>query len=68
MSLADSKHFELQETLAEGIAAICIAKPGVLAVRVSTAKPDVYPDCEAIGVDVMVATDEFRRRIGHAVC
>jgi dihydroneopterin aldolase len=26
--------------------------PGVRAARVSTAKPDVYPDCEAVGVEV----------------
>jgi dihydroneopterin aldolase len=26
--------------------------PSVMAARVSTAKPDVYPDCEAVGVEV----------------
>jgi len=26
--------------------------PHVLAARVSTEKPDVYPDCESVGVEV----------------
>jgi 7,8-dihydroneopterin aldolase/epimerase/oxygenase len=28
------------------------AHPGVRAARVSTEKPDVYPDCEAVGCEV----------------
>ncbi|MGA0609581.1 dihydroneopterin aldolase [Caldimonas sp. KR1-144] len=42
----------LQETLADDIAASLLARPGVRAVRVATAKPDVYPDCDAVGVEV----------------
>lgn len=42
----------LQETLADEIAASLLAHPGVRAVRVATAKPDVYPDCDAVGVEV----------------
>jgi dihydroneopterin aldolase len=26
--------------------------PGVVAVRVSSEKPDVYPDCESIGFEI----------------
>ena len=62
--LAESRHFDLQETLAQEIAAICMAKPGLLAVRVSTEKPDVYPDCDAIGLELLVAGEAFRRRLG----
>ncbi|MDB5727054.1 MAG: dihydroneopterin aldolase, partial [Noviherbaspirillum sp.] len=29
-----------------------LAHPKVRAVRVSTEKPDVYPDCESVGVEV----------------
>jgi len=29
--------------------------PGVQAVRLSTCKPDVYPDCDAVGVEVFRA-------------
>ncbi|WP_427914671.1 dihydroneopterin aldolase [Ramlibacter sp. MMS24-I3-19] len=43
----------LQETLCDDIAAALLAHEGVAAVRVSTRKPDVYPDCEAVGVEVL---------------
>jgi len=29
-----------------------LTHPKVLAARVSTAKPDVYPDCHSVGVEV----------------
>ncbi len=45
-------HIHLQETLCDDVAAIMLAHPKVLAVRVSTEKPDVYPDCESVGVEV----------------
>ena len=45
-------HIHLQETLCDDIAKIMLAHPLVQAVRVSTAKPDVYPDCESVGVEV----------------
>ena len=45
-------HITLQETLCDELAARLLAHPGVHAVRLSTAKPDVYPDCEAVGVEV----------------
>lgn len=47
-----SGHIELQETLCDDIAAQLLSHAGVRAVRVATAKPDVYPDCEAVGVEV----------------
>ncbi len=45
-------HVELQETLCDGLAAQLLAHPRVQAVRLSSNKPDVYPDCEAVGVEV----------------
>lgn len=45
-------HIQLQETLCDDITALMLAHPKVRAARVSTAKPDVYPDCEAVGVEV----------------
>ena len=45
-------HIHLQETLCDDIAKMMLAHPEVRAVRVSTEKPDVYPDCEAVGVEV----------------
>ncbi len=52
IELAHSRHFNLQETLLDGIVAICLAYPGVQAVRASTEKPGVYPDCRTVGVEV----------------
>jgi dihydroneopterin aldolase len=45
-------HIHLQETLCDEIVTAILEHPNVIAVRVSTAKPDVYPDCEAVGVEV----------------
>jgi dihydroneopterin aldolase len=45
-------HIQLQETLADELLALMLAHPRVRAARVSTAKPDVYPDCAAVGVEV----------------
>lgn len=45
-------HIQLQETLADDVLARMLAHPKVRAARVSTAKPDVYPDCDAVGVEV----------------
>jgi dihydroneopterin aldolase len=45
-------HIELQETLADELLAKMLAHPRVRAARVATEKPDVYPDCEAVGVEV----------------
>jgi dihydroneopterin aldolase len=45
-------HVELQETLCDELAAQMLAHPQVRAVRLSTQKPDVYPDCAGVGVEV----------------
>jgi dihydroneopterin aldolase len=45
-------HVQLQETLADDVLRAMLAHPRVRAARVSTAKPDVYPDCAAVGVEV----------------
>ena len=45
-------HVHLQETLADDVLKLMLAHPQVKAARVSTEKPDVYPDCEAVGVEV----------------
>lgn len=46
-------HIHLQETLCDDVAREMLAHPKVRAVRVSTEKPDVYPDCDAVGVEVI---------------
>jgi len=45
-------HIHLQETLCDDVAALMLAHPKVRAVRVATSKPDVYPDCAAVGVEI----------------
>lgn len=46
-------HINLQETLVDEIARALLAHPAVRAVRVSSEKPDVYPDVDAVGVEVL---------------
>ncbi|MFT3953376.1 MAG: dihydroneopterin aldolase [Piscinibacter sp.] len=45
-------HVQLQETLCDDVLAVMLAHPKVRAARVSTEKPDVYPDCAAVGCEV----------------
>ena len=45
-------HIHLQETLCDDLAKALMTHPQVRAVRLSTEKPDVYPDCDAVGVEV----------------
>jgi len=45
-------HIHLQETLADDVLRLMLDHPQVRAARVSTEKPDVYPDCEAVGCEV----------------
>ena len=45
-------HVHLQETLCDDVARSMLEHPNVRAVRVSTMKPDVYPDCDGVGVEV----------------
>ena len=45
-------HINLQETLCDDVARMLLIHPHVFAVRVSSEKPDVYEDCESIGVEV----------------
>ena len=51
--IAQSRHFNLQETLMDEICVFCLAQPSVKAVRVMTQKPDVYPDCKTVGIEVV---------------
>lgn len=50
-------HIHLQETLCDEVLALMLAHPNVRAASVSTEKPDVYPDCDAVGVEVFGMKD-----------
>ena len=50
--VASSRRYNLQETLAHAVFDRIAAFRGVRALRVRTSKPDVYPDAEAVGVEI----------------
>lgn len=50
--LLAGRRFNLQETAAREIYDFVAARRGVSALRVSTRKPDVYPDCAGVGVEL----------------
>ena len=52
MELAAARRYNLQETLAEAIYERLAAMHGVRALRVTTAKPDIYPDAKGVGVEI----------------
>ena len=56
-------HIHLQETLCDDVLALMLAHPRVMAARVSTEKPDVYPDCEAVGVEVFAVKNEAPQQV-----
>jgi dihydroneopterin aldolase len=45
-------HINLQETLVDELAKALLGHPAVRAVRVSSEKPDVYADVDAVGIEV----------------
>jgi len=51
-ALAGSRRFNLQETFAREVYNLVAARRGVTALRVSTRKPDIYPDCDGVGVEL----------------
>ena len=51
-------HIHLQETLADDVLALMLAHPHVRAARVATEKPDVYPDCDAVGCEVFAIKEK----------
>lgn len=55
-----SGSFDLQETLAQDILALCFALDRrVSQARVTVAKPSVYPDCQAVGLDYSCEREEW---------
>jgi dihydroneopterin aldolase len=50
--MTQGRRFNLQETLAREIYELIAARKGVTGLRVSTRKPDIYPDCAGVGVEI----------------
>jgi 7,8-dihydroneopterin aldolase/epimerase/oxygenase len=53
LGLAERPHVDLQETLAEDVARICLAPAEVVAVRVYVRKLDVYAHCRSVGIRIV---------------
>jgi len=51
-ALARGRRFNLQETFVREIYDLVAARHGVTALRVSSRKPDIYPDCVGVGVEL----------------
>lgn len=51
-ALAAGRRFNLQETLVREIYDLVASRRGVTGLRVSTRKPDIYPDCAGVGVEL----------------
>jgi 7,8-dihydroneopterin aldolase/epimerase/oxygenase len=51
-ALVAGRRFNLQETLVREIYDMVAARHGVTALRVRSRKPDIYPDCAGVGVDL----------------
>jgi len=62
-SLARDRHYELQESFCEALIARCRQKPGLLGIAVLTQKPDVYPDCRAVGCLMVWIGDDRRSEV-----
>lgn len=52
LRLTSARRFNLQETVAREIYDLVASRGGVSALRVTTSKPDIYPDCAGVGVEL----------------
>ena len=50
--LIGGRRFNLQETVVREIYDLVAARRGVTALRVAARKPDIYPDCAGVGVEL----------------
>ena len=51
-ALATARRYNLQETLVHAIFARIASLHGIAALKVSSTKPDVYPDASGVGVEI----------------
>lgn len=54
LRIIEAEPITLQETLCRRVMDMILARDGVVAATVRTSKPDVYPDCEGVGVSLSV--------------
>jgi dihydroneopterin aldolase len=51
-AVVSGRRFNLQETVVREIYELVAARRGVAALRVASRKPDIYPDCAGVGVEL----------------
>ena len=51
-TIAQERHVQLIETLAERFAEGCLADSRVVGVRVRIEKPDIIPGCRSVGIEI----------------
>ncbi len=51
--IAQRKHYELLEELAEEIAALCLSIKLVLAVTIRIEKPDIIKEVQSVGIEIL---------------
>lgn len=51
-ALVEGRRFNLQETVVREIYDLVAARRGVTGLRVAARKPDIYPDCAGVGVEL----------------
>ena len=56
--IVSAGHIELQETLCDTFMTELMKNHLVRAARVSSEKPDVYSDCDAVGIEIFRVKDE----------
>ncbi len=56
-NLENTKHFDLQETVCRQILDFVLGLQGVENVKVSTAKTEIYPDTDFVGLTMAAAKD-----------
>lgn len=57
LCISQQEHIHLQETLCDSIVQAILKHPKIYGVRVSTEKPDVYLDCNSVGIEVFRIKD-----------
>lgn len=66
LAIGREPHVLLQETLCQRIVDYCRAQPRIAGGWVRSAKPDVYPDAEAVGCQIVWGDADARQLLGTA--
>lgn len=62
MSWQEGEHILLIETYMKKIVEVCFKDPRIVYAVVSISKPDIFPACEAVGVETSISREEWQKR------